>query len=169
MRALYVWQIFSVLSTAITTIAAAQPTSPPTITFDVEGRPPKYDGKPGGPHFFLWHDADGWHLHSRTAGKPHNFAGVVKVAGGRIYELKGIGGLEKKTDFGAINRLENTVTFKFKSRAPGDGFDFKVDGRATRLDFEITVDGYGRPESILIGANGKSPPSHRFSVPLTGQ
>lgn len=159
--------VFGLASVAAETALAQSATPSPSVSANVEGRPRTDRRKSEGPHYYLWHDSDGWHLHSRTGGKGHIFAGTVKVAGGKIYELKGIGGLEKKKDFGSLNRAENAVTFRFQTFEYGDGLDFKVSGDATRLDFELKVDGYGRPKLIEIGPEGESPPSHIFSVPIS--
>jgi len=131
-----------------------------------EGRPARSDGRVRGPNFFLWHDVDGWHLHTRTAGKLHGFSGTIKVAGGKIYELKGIGRLEKTKDFGTINRTENEIQFKFRTAEYGDGLDFKVNDDVMRLEFDLKINGYGHPEQIHIGTSGDSPSSSNFTIPF---
>jgi hypothetical protein len=118
------------------------------------------------PRYYLWHDADGWHLHSRTGGKAHTFGGTIKVAGDKIYELKGVGGLEKNKDLGFLNRAENEMKFRFLTKDLGDGVDFKVSGDATRLELELNIDGYGRPQFIGIGAKGENPSSSIFTIPI---
>jgi hypothetical protein len=145
---------------------AAPPANAVIDAAKAEGRPPGADEKLKRPRYFLWHDAEGWHLHSRTGGKGHEFAGTVRVAGGKIYELRGIGGLEKKKDFGAINSAGNAVQFKFRTSAPGDGLDFKVSADVTRLDFDLKLDGYGHAQQIGIGAKGERPESATFTIEL---
>ena len=86
----------------------------------------------------------------------------------RLFEdLRGIGGLEKKKDFGAVNGVENAITFQFQTRAPGDGLDFKVGDGATRIELDLKIDGYGHAEQINIGSKEKHPANARFTIPLT--
>ena len=75
---------------------AQAPSPPPNLTVEHEGRPTRYEERVDRPLYFLWHDENGWHVHSRTGGRRQIFDGEIKVAGGKIFELKGIGGLEKK-------------------------------------------------------------------------
>ena len=121
---------------------AQAPSPPPNLTVEHEGRPTRYEERVDRPLYFLWHDENGWHEHSR------------------------IGGLEKKGDFGSLNRAENVLTFRFETFDRGDGLDFKVSGDATRIEFNLKINGYVRPQQVVIGPKREHPTSIPFTIPL---
>lgn len=160
--ALLVASLFAVVG--VSSLAAQTTPKNALLLVEAEGRPPRSDQRLDRPRFFLWHDADGWHLHTRTAGKSREFSGTIKVAGGKIYELRNVGGLERKKDVGHINSTGNEVKFRFRTAEHGDGIDFKVSADVTRLEFELNVGGYGHPNAVEIGAKSQHPPASIFTI-----
>ena len=158
--------IASLLTIHAHPLIAQRPPAVAAIDVNVDGRPPSYDRKSDGPRFYLWRDAAGWHLHSRSARKAHSFSGTIRVIGSKFHDLRGIGGLEKKEDFGSINSAGNVINFKFRTANRGDGIDFKVGNAATRVEFDLQIDGYPRAKQIDIGANAESPVDAGFAIPL---
>ena len=85
--------------------------------------------------YFLWCDAEGWHVRTDSGGKPHVFNGSLSVKGGKITAISDFENLEagkrkKKTDLGIVNNARNQITFKFTTSKKRDGFDFQVDESA---------------------------------------
>jgi hypothetical protein len=120
--------------------------------------------------YFLWHDADGWHLRTDSNGKPHKFKGTITVVGGKVTEISDFEDLEagrprRKRDLGHLNEAENQVTFSFTTSVARDGFDFTVDGGAREIRFDLTIDGKPAPRRILIGAESQPAPTEDLVLP----
>ena len=146
------------------------------IEVDPEGEPRAWSKKPDRPEYFIWHSDGMWHVRTRTGGKRRVFRGQIKIIDGTVSKISNYEGLEdarrgkakgkkaKPADLGRLNDARNRIDFQFETHEYGDGFDFKVNDKATRLQFDLKVDGYEHREMILIGTAGKHPPGAHFSI-----
>ncbi|MDX1947256.1 MAG: hypothetical protein SFU86_17780 [Pirellulaceae bacterium] len=120
--------------------------------------------------YFLWYDAEGWHLRTDSNGKANNFNGLIDVVGGKVTKISDFANLEagkkkKKADLGIVNQAKNQITFKFTTSKKRDGFDFSVDDDAKEIRFKLMIEGEARGERVLIGAAGQPANSDVFSLP----
>src|SRR5688572_16672325 len=58
--------------------------------------------------YFLWHDAEGWHLRTDSNGKPHRFQGRIDVVAGKVTTISDFENLEpgrnrRRADLGILN------------------------------------------------------------------
>lgn len=116
--------------------------------------------------YFIWHDAEGWHL--RSASKlGTDFDGSIRVVGGTVVKFRPAGA-EQRTqnpDRWALNRKRQKVTFAIHTVKSFDGIDFTVDGEATSLQFDLRIDGEELPKRIYIGRDRLNPDAAAFSLP----
>jgi hypothetical protein len=124
--------------------------------------------------YFLWYDAEGWHLRTDTGGKRRAFTGMIDVAGGKVTSIFGFENLEakkkkKKADVGIVNKAKDKITFKFATKSRRDGFDFQVNEAAQSLRFKLMIDGSEQPARVIIGAAGQPAPTAGFSLPAHPQ
>ena len=120
--------------------------------------------------YFLWCDAEGWHVRTDSGGKPHVFNGSLSVKGGKITAISDFENLEagkrkKKADLGIVNNARNQITFKFTTSKKRDGFDFQVDESAKEIRFNFLIDGKTAPHRVLIGPASQPAPSDVLILP----
>jgi hypothetical protein len=120
--------------------------------------------------YFLWCDAEGWHVRTDSGGKPHVFNGSLSVKGGKITAISDFENLEagtrkKKADLGIVNNARNQITFKFTTSKKRDGFDFQVDESAKEIRFHFLIDGKTAPQRVLIGPAGQPAPTDVLILP----
>jgi len=120
--------------------------------------------------YFLWCDAEGWHVRTDSGGKPHVFNGSLSVKGGKITAISDFENLEagkrkKKADLGIVNNARNQITFKFTTSKKRDGFDFQVDESAKEIRFNFLIDGKTAPHRVLIGPASQPAPTDVLILP----
>jgi hypothetical protein len=71
----------------------------------------------------------------------------------------------KTSDRGWVSPDRRTLNFSFTTSGGEDGFDFKVDGNAKAIEFDLAVKGFEHPERILIGKEGAHPAAAKFLLP----
>lgn len=166
-------RMFLSLALALLTFACWAPGAPsadePVIEINPAGKP-KGIAKAKAPHFYLWHDADGWHLQTHTPQQQHTFTGTINVVGGKVTKITDFENLEsrrrrKAADLGHLNKAENQITFQFETKGGRDGFDFQVGKSAKEIRFQLQIDGESLTERIHIGADSQHAPSEEFSLP----
>lgn len=163
--------LFFGLLLALAGQVAAQ--EPPVITVNPVGEPIGLT-RGNAVRYFLWYDAEGWHLRTDSGGKRHAFQGTVDVVGGKVAAITGFEDLEagpnkRKADVGYLNRAQNQISFKFSTSKRRDGFDFQTDGDATELRFKLLIDGKSLPQRILIGPASQPAPSDVLRLPARPQ
>lgn len=134
-------------------------------------------GKPRGvPHetsYRVWYDGADWHIRSTTEAKVlHKFTGSIRVKGGKVTQLGGLGASEakgKKRDVGNLNRERDVLSFSFGTRGGIDGFDFTVDQEAVQLIFSLHINGRTDPQVVYIGSQGEHPSGGTFVLPAHPQ
>jgi hypothetical protein len=119
--------------------------------------------------FFVWHDAEGWHLQTHTAERRHVFTGTIEVMGGKVTKITNFENLEGRKkivrDLGLLNQAENEIQFRFATKGGRDGFDFQVDESAKQIRFRLLIDGQAAPRRVVIGARGQPSPNEVFMLP----
>lgn len=120
--------------------------------------------------YFLWYDAQGWHLRTDSGGAAHVFNGSIDIVGGKITSISDFENLEagkkkKNEDRGYYNKEKNQITFKFTTSKKRDGFDFQVDDSAKEIRFKLLIDGKAVPERVLIGPASQPAPTEVLLLP----
>lgn len=123
----------------------------------VQGQPRSFEvgGRAG---YYVWHDANGWHLRTTTPkSEGHTFSGRITASDGikLVHTYK-----NEPAD--SVKVSGRTLSFSFDTHNHVDGVDFKV-GCAGKLRFELSAEGKRWPaERIRLGATG-----HARSNPFT--
>ncbi len=123
-----------------------------------EGRPDFTKGEAKG--YFIWNDAEGWHVRWTTEGKAHRFSGAI-TCDGQFKDYKAVsrdkGDWIKKT-------APNAIRFDATASGGADGVDFRMTESATYVTFDLSMDGARVPAQLVrLGANNR----RAESVPLT--
>lgn len=144
------------------------------IEVDATGVPDALS-KGDGVHYFLWYDAEGWHLRTDSGGKAHVYTGLITVDGGKFSSVSDFENLEARPskkkkknrdpDLGKVNSAKDEITFRFTTSKKHDGFDFQVDENAKSIRFKLMIDGKAVPERVILGAASSPAPSEVFSLP----
>jgi len=145
----------------------------PVITVNPVGEPEGLT-KGNAVRYFLWYDAEGWHLRTDSGGKAHVFNGSVSVIGGKVTTISDFENLEagkkkKKADVGVVNKAKDQITFKFTTSKKRDGFDFQVDDSAKEIRFTLLIDGAAAPQRVLIGPASQPAPTEMLLFPAHPQ
>src|SRR5688500_6170441 len=86
----------------------------PLIKVDPLGVPDTA-GRGDGVNYFLWYDAEGWHLRTDAGGKPHVYTGLILVEGGKLTSISDFENLEagrtkkkkrRPADIGVVNKAK---------------------------------------------------------------
>ncbi|HEX6984711.1 MAG TPA: hypothetical protein VF170_05010, partial [Planctomycetaceae bacterium] len=116
--------------------------------------------------YYVWNDAEGWHL--RTAAKGNvKFEGTVRVTGGKFRKFRPVG-LEAKgklADRWTLDRNREELRFLIYTSTSFDGFDFDVDGGATEVRFDLSLAGAKDPKRIFVGKKAAHPADAAFGLP----
>ncbi|QEL18404.1 hypothetical protein [Limnoglobus roseus] len=117
--------------------------------------------------FWVWYENGFWYLRTTGGKDVHRFQGLITVTGGKLSNLKGLGG-EKKgklADQYVFNKDRTMLEFDFRTGGQWDGLNFAVDENATAMKFELKVDGVARPAQVKIGKDGEHPAEADFITP----
>jgi hypothetical protein len=124
-----------------------------------EGRPDFVPGEAKG--YFIWNDANGWHLRWSTKGGRHIFAGTV-TCDGLLLDVKAVS--REKSDF-VKQTSENTIRFDAKAAGDMDGVDFRLSPSTQSVSFDLRMDGQRvAPEMVRIGHGRHHPESVPFGI-----
>jgi hypothetical protein len=117
--------------------------------------------------YYVWYDATGWHIRCTAKGL-RTFQGTVRAKGTQIKSCVPVGlsdGKQKgKPDVWRVNDKRSELTFRFRTAAKSDGFDIKVEGDGS-VEFELTIDGEQKPQTIFVGEKKRHPAESPFSQP----
>ena len=139
-------------------VAAAEP--------NPQGRPKRMEAGQS-QRWFVWQDAEGWHVRATTRGRKHHFEGTIRVLGGTIRGVNGAK-LERKgkgKDWWTLADGNRALMLNLTTDGGMDGFDFIVSSGADEVVFDLKIDGESRAEDIHVGKAGGHPDRARFSVP----
>jgi hypothetical protein len=149
--------------------AAAQPqeTTPEEQPLNPRGRPDeKFVKVPQ--RFYVWHDAEGWHLRTAAQQNIRKFHGTITLKGGTFNKLREIG-LERKgkyADASKVSADRTKIEFTIYTSTSFDGYDFTIKGDAdARVEFELHRGGRDFPKEIFVGGEGQHPPGVKFGFP----
>jgi hypothetical protein len=126
------------------------PDRPLVPALNPQGRSPNQ--KPWAQHaYWIWVDAQGWHLRATTAGQTHRFSGAVEAADGMEY----VRALDPNMPLQTTAR-----SFQFDVAVSGgeQGVDWRPMGSGCAR-FNIAIDGFPRPGNTKIGYSEGRPPS----------
>jgi hypothetical protein len=110
---------------------------------------------------YIWHDANGWHVHVTHPGSTRvGFSGTI-VSNAALsvngYRLESGDGFTLSAD-------RKTLTYRFVNHGRIDGLDFRS-ACATRLSFRGSMAGAKLPVGrIWIGRAGHHPPQNPFVI-----
>jgi len=158
---------FRRLAFAIVISLSASTAFAQTVDIKAHGRPQK---TPKSAHYEVWHDSEGWHVLSDTAGKGHRFEGTIQVEGGKFFGVSNFESLErakkgKRPDVGRVSDNKKQITFNFMTGEKADQFSFKVSADATTVKFRLLIDGNPTPERVFIGEGSQPAPGAVFDLP----
>jgi hypothetical protein len=125
--------------------------------------------KPGDTfRYAIWWNRGVWHIRTTTAGRQHEFKGMVVVEEGTIESVQPAR-LEGKNitvrDTWSINPSAKVFYFDFMTSRGVDGIDFTVSPEADRLILHLYIDGKHVPGRILIGRGNDNPMAALFTLP----
>jgi hypothetical protein len=106
--------------------------------------------------FTLWHGPAGWHLRAFSNKKEHQFEGVVKVEGGTIEAVTGVGLEGKGKDRWDLRADRTQLTFKLRGSGV-EGLNFRLSPGAKKVRFDLQVDRRHDPDLIWIGHQAAHP------------
>jgi hypothetical protein len=133
--------------------APARPAKPPTIS---PGRP-NFEGQSGG--FWVWADADGWHLRTTSAGQMADFSGVIRPIDGKIEDLRPMRGDAR---YDTLRLTERGIEFSLPTMSGVEGFDWRVTSGCNR--FELLTRGQGSPGMVRLGGMAEAPSQIPFDL-----
>lgn len=141
------------------------PAAPPaTLNLSVaEGRPTALRS---GANFsyWVWRDAEGWHLRTTSARKDHKFQGRIRAqTPGAISDIKAVSMEHNKKGSDRLSLDGGELVFQLFTSGKNDGFDFKV-SRGGCVEFFLQIDGDSDPTRIYLGQNQTRPPSTHFTL-----
>lgn len=146
--------VVPLLALACATTTSTAPSGPPTIS----GGRPNVEGKSGG--YWVWADADGWHLRTTSAGPMLDFSGVISpLKGGKIEELRPA---RANSRYDKLAVTEKGIEFRLPTQADVEGFDWKVTSGCNR--FELLANGLATPGVIRLGGMGDAPSQIPFDL-----
>lgn len=134
-----------------------------------------------GTRIVVWKVENTWHIRTHAYGSPRVFEGIVKVTGGKILNLEGLGALEKpdytkkgvlknaKTaDFLSMNNNRSQLQFEFHTNTKGyEELDFEVAPTTTHVHFKLHIDRAPDLEKTFIGSSGAHPVEKEFILKNT--
>jgi hypothetical protein len=151
--------------------ALAAPSVSLAADIDPAGKPAKFEAG-NAASYYVWRDGQGWHLRTTTKNRKRTFQGAVRVLGGEFGAVN-TDGLEKRGDKADCWKLSDDrkeLTFNLQTEKALDGFDFRLKGGATRVEFSLKIDGEEiKTGRIFIGAAGGHPEATDFSLPTRRQ
>lgn len=117
-----------------------------------EGRPEFVGGEAKG--YFVWNDAEGWHVRWTTRGERHVFSGKV-TCDGHFMDVKAVA--KERSDF--IKKTSD-ASIEFDAKAAGDldGFNFRMSPSTQWVTFDLWMDGKRVQASEVRMGRGKVRP-----------
>ena len=151
--------LIAVFVAALGFISAVASQRPPEHDLNPEGQPQGL--KAGVPHrYYVWHDAQGWHLRTTTARERHRFHGEVIADDGAIRDMRTY--RAEHGDWAQVDQNNRRIFFDLSTDEGLDGFDFLTDSQNVR--FRLLMDGKERPELVYVGLTGNNPRTLPFAV-----
>jgi hypothetical protein len=118
--------------------------------------------------YYVWHDAEGWHLRTAAQQNIRKFHGTITLKGGTFNKLREIG-LERRgkyADSSKVSADRTKIEFTIYTSSSFDGYDFTIKGDPdARVEFELHRGGRDFPKEIFVGGEGKHPSRVKFGFP----
>ena len=151
--------------TLVLLVGLAAADAPKGTPLDPQGRPDeKLVNQPR--RYYVWHDAEGWHLRS-AAKNVVKFEGTIRAVGGTFRKCRpvGIDLKGKSADAWSLDKERRELRFLMHTSTSFDGFDFDLDGKATEVEFELSAGGKAQANLIFVGREGDHPSEPKFRLP----
>ena len=115
--------------------------------------------------YFLWRDKGGWHLRWVTKGQKRQFSGTIACDA----PFTACEGTDQGPTDAVVLAAAGLIRFDSHSSGGVKGLDFDVDSRATKLSFNLQMDGEAVPADLVrMGYRGNRPEAVPFVIqPLT--
>ena len=140
--------------------ASAFSADPSFEKVDPKGKPSGF--RPGlSSRYVIWYDAGIWHIRVTTGSASADFQGTIKAIDGKIISMKLISsttGGKRGANLPPLKTQSTSIHLSNKIvKGSQNGYDFKLDDKATAIEFDLKIDGKEAPEKIFVGAKGAHP------------
>jgi hypothetical protein len=123
------------------------------------GKPNFASGESKG--YFLWRDQQGWHIRWATKGAKRVYSGAI----GSDAAFAACEGTAQGHEDAVVLAEPHLIRFESRSSGGVKGIDFDLGPGATKLSFDLQMDGATvDPEWVHMGFRGARPPSVPFVV-----
>jgi hypothetical protein len=112
--------------------------------------------------YYLWEDAEGWHVITVSGGQGRSFSGEIKVTNGVIEEVRPRDRVMRDEDITLLDA--HTITFSYQTKQDLLGFDFKNRGESPCVSFDLKIDSRALKRSIFLGGGKLMPAQVPFSI-----
>jgi len=158
-------------ATPAAAVSTATPAAPTTPVCHLEEWPDEATGQPAGlkagatKGFYLWHNAEGWHLEVTHPSDDHMvFSGYITTNGTLAAQRVD----DERNDFVTVGPDHHTVSFVFNNYGGIDGVHFETHC-ATTLVVHLRINGHEvAPEQVFIGHGSVNPLSVPFTIERDG-
>lgn len=143
------------------TSAFAQPSPASVPASTVSGEPSTNDGSPVG--YYLWHNANGFHLRTHGPGAEHDFVAHLYTRG----TFKGVDrSMLEPRDSVNVSKNGHELVAHFHTFDGWDGVSFHIAG-GEYLQLNLRLDGQEiSTDNIFIGPSGAHPPTNPFRIEI---
>src|SRR5438552_5208651 len=110
--------------------------------------------------YYIWHNADGWHLRTHGPENEHDFTARLRTDG----TFTDVDPVALENGDVVMEDGDKVLTIHFHTFGATDGVNFKIDG-GEHLNFNLKVDGKRiDTDDIFLGAIGRHPRHNPFMV-----
>ena len=128
------------------------------------GKPNFASGESKG--YFLWRDPQGWHIRWATKGQQRLYSGTIASDAA----FTACEGTAQGHEDAVALATPHLIRFESRSSGGVKGIDFDLGPGATKLSFDLQMDGARvEPEWVHIGFRGTRPPEMPFRVENLGK
>lgn len=116
--------------------------------------------------YFIWRDPQGWHIRWATKGQQRVYSGSITSDA----PFTACEGTAQGHDDAVALAAPHLIRFESRSSGGVKGLDFSLEERATKLSFDLQMDGAPvEPEWVRLGYRGNRPPGVPFTVEDLGK
>lgn len=112
--------------------------------------------------YYLWEDAQGWHVITVSGGEGRSFSGEIKVTNGVIEEMRPRDRVMRDEDITLLDA--HTITFSYQTARDLLGFDFRNRGETPCVIFDLRIDSRAVKRNIFLGGGKLMPAQVPFSI-----
>ena len=128
------------------------------------GKPNFASGESKG--YFIWRDPQGWHIRWATKGQKRGYSGSI-TCDSAFNACEGTG---QGQEDAVVLAAPHLIRFESRSSGGVKGIDFDLSPGATKLSFDLQMDGAQvETEWVRLGFRGARPPAMPFRVENLGK